>query len=150
MLPVCWKAKMYITGISQANEPGLNRCTSLHIQLSSSTWKLESQTHTRSSLIFGKERSEVPGRGKTDGYEFSCQLSVLSCSVPSQFGTGREEGSCFLRNVSYNESYGYKLAQDTRGLNCLVSTLTQANPQCNSDWMMVLWLQIVFIPVKIL
>ena len=99
--------RRYIAGISLVTEPALNRCTCVHVQLSSSTWELESQTHTRSSLISGKERTEVPGRGKTDGYEFFCQLSVLPCSAPSQFGTKGEEGSCILRNVSYDESYGW-------------------------------------------
>lgn len=114
-------------------EPVLNRCTSVHVQLTSSTSELENQTHTKSSLISHKERAEVPGRGKTDGYEFFCQLSILPCSVPSQFGTEGEQGSCFLRNVSCNESYGYRLAQSACGINRPVSTSTLENLLCSID-----------------
>lgn len=75
----------------------------------------------------------MPGRGKTDGFEFFCQLSILPCSVVTQFGTGAEEGSCFLTNVSYNESYGYRLAQSSRGINRPVSASTVENRLCRRD-----------------
>lgn len=35
---------------------------------------------------------------------------------------GEEKGSCFLKNVSYNEIYGYGLAQSSRGVNRLAGS----------------------------
>lgn len=42
----------------------------------------------------------------------------------------------FLRNVSYNESYGHRLAQTTGSVNHLVSTSTLTNLLGGSDRMM--------------
>lgn len=136
---VSGEAKTFITGISLVIEPALNRCTSVYVQLSSSMWELESQTHTRSSLISGKERAEVPGRRKTDGHFFFCQLSI--CLSPYYHGLAQSEKTVhvFLRNISHNESYGSRLAQSSCGVNCLVSTWTPENPLCYGDWMMGLW-----------
>lgn len=42
----------------------------------------------------------------------------------------------FVRNVSYNKSYGHRLAQTTRSINHLVSTSTLTNLLQSSDRMM--------------
>lgn len=70
-----------------ASSEQVYQCPFPHVQ--TSMWKLESKTHTRSSLISGKEKARVPGRGKTDGFEFFCQLSILPCSVPSHWQKAR-------------------------------------------------------------
>lgn len=74
-------------GISPARDSALNRCSSEHVQLSCSTWELESQTDTSSSLISGKEKAEVPGRGKTDGPVFLPAACTSSDSLQSRTNT---------------------------------------------------------------
>lgn len=92
--------RLNIRGISPVKDSALNRCSSVHVQLSSSTWELESQTDTSSSLISGKERAEVPGSGKTDGWVFLPAVYTLLFSVQSQCSTvvgGSEGGRKALR-----------------------------------------------------
>lgn len=117
--------RLNIRGISPVKDSALNRCSSVHVQLSSSTWELESQTDTSSSLISGKERAEVPGRGKTDGWVFLPAVYTLLPSVQSQCSTGvegREGGRkelwtfflslLFFRNVSHSEKLWPKVGTD--------------------------------------
>lgn len=51
----------------------------IHVGLSSSECKLQSQTDRRGSLISGVEMAQVSGEGKTDG-GVCCQLSILCSS----------------------------------------------------------------------
>lgn len=142
--------RLNIRGISPVKDSALNRCSSVHVQLSSSTWELESQTDTSSSLISGKERAEVPGSGKTDGWVFLPAVYTLLFSVQSQCSTvveGRKGGRkelqtfffpfFFFSGMSHTvKSYGQKLAPTTCGINRLVSTRTWTNLLWSSGRMM--------------